>query len=262
MRLRDVGWVWEGSAMDPGVTVTIYGAGEAAPYFGLSRGVFIFHENTALAMRKLAHLEEVVCDISKWVLEEVKVDEDKIAFRHTQDVRPERVLAEARQVTALAREFPHVTGAFIDDTSNLVRHGYSPADHARVYAALQEAGRPLRLWAVVYTHELDEGRWDAYLPGIDVINLWVWNSNDLAGLGRWLERARDQMPGKEFNVGVYIRDYPNLQPVPLERMRAQMEAITGWLEQGLISGFSILGGCLIDQHPEQAEFLREFIASH
>jgi hypothetical protein len=64
MALRDVGWIWEGQGLDPGVFPSIFGVGEGAEYFRLSRVCFMFHPNNELAMRKLSGLMEVVCDIS------------------------------------------------------------------------------------------------------------------------------------------------------------------------------------------------------
>ncbi len=42
---RDVGWVWEGQGIDPKVPPSIYGLGQGARYFGLSRANYLFHPN-------------------------------------------------------------------------------------------------------------------------------------------------------------------------------------------------------------------------
>ena len=66
MNMADAGWVWEGQGLDPGVHPSIFGVGEGAGFFGLSRALFLFHPTTPLALHKLSHLDEVVCDVSKW----------------------------------------------------------------------------------------------------------------------------------------------------------------------------------------------------
>ena len=69
-------------------------------------------------------------------------------------------------------------------------------------------------------------------------------------------------PGKEIIMGVYLRDYPSKSPVPLKSLEMELETIVKHLRSGSLAGFNILAGCLIDQHPEQAEFIRDFIAAH
>ena len=91
MRLKDVGWVWEGQAVDPGVAPSIFGIGDGCEYFGLSRAWFLFHPLTDLAMNKLSWLDEVVCDISKWGYEEV----DYSGARMCVDSAPDTVVREA-----------------------------------------------------------------------------------------------------------------------------------------------------------------------
>ena len=259
--LRDAGWVWEGIGLDPGVEPSIFGVGEGAAYFGLARACYLFHPNTELALGKLSHLAEVVCDITKWTFLEVPQPEGGAAFKSHLDGRPERVLAEAQQVARLAGRFPHLTGAILDDMSALINHqAYTPERHQQVYAALKQGRPDLRLWAVVYSHELAADYWRPYLPGIDVVNLWVWDSGHLPALVEHLERCRAALPGKPVVVGVYLRDYGHQMPVPLPRLQAQFAAITQLLEQGLIEGFSILGACLIDRHPEQAAWIRDYLA--
>src|SRR3972149_924514 len=65
-RFRDAGWVWEGQGIDPKVPPSIYGLGQGARYFGLSRVNFLFHPNDVHALRLLQDYDEVTCDISKW----------------------------------------------------------------------------------------------------------------------------------------------------------------------------------------------------
>jgi len=63
-------------------------------------------------------------------------------------------------------------------------------------------------------------------------------------------------------MGIYIRDYGHKIPVPIASLEIELNAIARHLEAGTIEGYDILGNCLIDQHPEQAAFIRDFIQSH
>jgi hypothetical protein len=115
---------------------------------------------------------------------------------------------------------------------------------------------------VVYSHELNADYWRPYLPGVDVANLWVWEAKNLVHLDEYVGKCREVFPGKPVVLGCYLRDYPTRSPVPLEAMEFQFNRIVDYLTEGKINGFSILAACLIDQHPEQAEWVRDFLASH
>ena len=64
-RMRDVGYVWEGQPAYRDFPPSIYGLGEGCAYFGLRKAYYLYHGNNATALAKLAHLEEVLCDIFK-----------------------------------------------------------------------------------------------------------------------------------------------------------------------------------------------------
>lgn len=260
MSMKDVGWVWEGQGLDPGVPPSIFGVGEGCGFFGLSRAIYIFHPNGDLAMRKLSHLDEVACDISKWTFVE---GSNPFSIRHQIDARPERVKAEAALVSQLSLKYPNITGAFHDDMLGLVRReGYTPQQYAEVYAAVHSANPALKLWVVVYTHELKPENWQAFLPYIDIVNLWIWKATDIPTMDENIRLCRRLFPGKPINMGCYLRDYPTMAPVPMHLLRQQWEGVRRNLDQGFIDGYSILATVLIDGQQEQAEWVREFIAAH
>jgi hypothetical protein len=259
--LKDVGWVWEGVAFDPGVEPTIYGVGEGARYFGLNRACFMFHPTNEVALEKLGWLDQVVCDITKWQFREMRDEEGRVGFTHFLSGDPAVTLSEAEKVGRLSRDFRNIAGAIIDDLGGLMKnHGYSPQRLADIHAALKRHNDKLRLWAVVYAHELDPQFWAPYLSYLDVANLWVWKAENLPRLDEYLDRCAEIFQGKPIILGCYLRDYPTQSPVPLNLLRFEFERICAYMEDGRISGFSILAACLIDQHPEQAALVRCFLA--
>jgi len=254
--LRDHGWIWEGQGLDPGVYPSIFGVGEGAEYFGLRKVCYMFHPNDELAMKKLSHLEEVVCDISKWRFKRTEGGTANWA-----DSSPDSVKSEARKVSALSTRYPNVKAAIHDDMKGLVeKEGFGPERYAEVYGALRSANPGLKLWSVVYSHELDGGYWRGFMPYIDVVNLWVWNARDLTGLDEYIERTREIFARKPIVVGCYLRNYPERSPVPMDMLKHQWNVVKSAIEDGRILGFSILGTVLIDGHQEQANWIRDFIA--
>ena len=260
MDFADVGWVWEGQGLDPGVDPSIFGVGEGAPYFGLRRAVYMFHPNTELAMQKLSHLDEAVCDISKWKWRRT----DDGGWAHWVDAKPETVRAEAELVSRLSLQFPNVTGGFHDDMKGLIqRESWTPEQYGDVHRALKSANPDLQLWVVVYTHELDDADWwRQFAPYMDVVNLWVWEAKNLPTMDEGLKRCREIFPDKPINMGCYLRDYPTVAPVPMDMVKLQWECVLRNWEQGNLAGYSVLAAVLIDGHQEQAEWIRDFIAVH
>ena len=259
MNIKDVGWVWEGQGLDPGVEPSIFGVGDGCEYFGLSRAWYMFHPNTELAMSKMAGLDEVVCDIAKWEFKEV----DYAGAAHTIDSRPERVKAEAALVSKLSTRFPNITGAVHDDMRGLInREDFPPEKYAEVYDALKSANPDLTWWAVVYTHELDPEQWAAFQPFMDVICLWVSECKNLPHLDEYIDRCRELFPDKPLMLGCYMRDYPTVAPVPMEMVKLQWETLLRHVEAGTLDGYSLLGAVLIDGQQEQANWIRDFIAAN
>ncbi len=259
MNLRDVGWVWEGQGLDPGVEPSIFGVGEGCEYFGLSRAWYMFHPNTELAMSKMAGLDEVICDIAKWGFKEM----DYSGAAHTVDARPERVISEAALVSQLSTQFPNITGAVHDDMLSLIKgEDFPPEKYAEVYRALKSENPDLKLWTVVYSRELDAEQWADFRPFMDVISLWVSESKNLPHLDEYIDRCREVFPDKPLHIGCYIRDYSTRAAVPMDMLKLQWECLLRHIEDGTVDGYSILGAVLIDGHQEQANWIRDFIAAN
>lgn len=259
MRFADLGWCWEGQGLDPGVHPSILGCGDGCRYFGLTKANYMFHPNTDFALQHLSWLDEVTCDIAKW---EYK-DSANGGSEHGVDGRPERVLQEARLVSELATRHPNITGAFHDDMLGLARREQlTPEQYAEVYAAVKSARPDLKLWVVVYTHELEAAEWAEFGEFIDIVNLWIWKSEELPRQDEGIARCREVFPGKPIMMGAYLRDYTLRAPVPMPRVEVQWESILRNCESGLLAGYSILSANLIDGQMEQAEWIRDFIAAN
>ena len=257
-RLADVGWVWEGQGLDPGVYPSIFGVGEGCKYFGLRRAVYIFHPNDELAMEKLKHLDEIVCDITKWRFKR----NDDGGTVHWADSHPDAIKKEAENVGRLSLKYPNIRGAFHDDMWGLVRReGYGPDKYGEIQKAVKAWNPELKLWVVVYTSELKQN-WAPFVPLIDVVNLWEGNSRNLPDLKNNIARCRELFPGKPINLGCYLRDYGLREPVAMNLLKQQWDCVAQGVEEGTLMGYSVLGTVLIDGHQEQARWIRDFIAAN
>jgi hypothetical protein len=256
---RDLGWVWEGQGIDPQVPPSIYGLGQGARYFGLSRAHFLFHPNDVHALRLLEDYDEVVCDISKWGWEWNA--DGRPACAAQGDVAT--VTAEGENVGRLAKQFSNVTGVYCDDLLGLMkRFNYGPQGFGNIRAAIRNVNDALKLWTVVYTHEFDQvDFWTSMRPHIDVVTLWIWDSDHLDKMPYYVDRCRKLFPDKPIVMGVYLRDYAKVAAIPVDRVKRQIEGIAQLISNGKLAGYTILAAVLIDGHRPQADAVRDFIAS-
>ena len=260
-RLSKAVWCWDGQGFNGGVSPSIFGAGEGTKWFGLTKTAYMFHPNTELAMEKLRDFEEVLCEISKW---KVRRCEDGVAHYLDGSISTKR--QEAAIVGRLSRSFRNVTGAVDDDLLGIIRReAITPKQYGSVYEAMKKPNPALKLWVVVYDHELDQKHWAGFEEFIDVVNLCVGHETaDFPKLGRYLDRCQEIFPGKPVNLIYRLRDFGHqpVGPVRMDLLEQHWRDILKYVEQGRLSGCSILGGFLIDMHPEQARWVRDFLAAH
>jgi hypothetical protein len=173
---------------------------------------------------------------------------------------------ERAHVLDLAARHPNITGVMLDDFfgSEQPAPGAAgvalPADQLReLRSQLTVGGRRLRLWAVLYEHQLDRPL-APYLDLLDLVSFWTWDSEKLQALegnfGR-LEHVALQC-GKV--LGCYLWDYGKKRPMPLDFLRHQCELALDWLRQGRIEGMIFLASCLCDLELEAVEWSRNWLA--
>ena len=261
--MREVGWVWEGQPAYRDFPPSMYGLGEGCEYFGLSRAYYLYHGNNETALAKLAGLRQVLCDISFWRPRKLETAAGEIGWGVGHDKSLTTVLEQAGAVSRLSLQFANVAGALFDDFIGAVDGGgYSRADCDSIRDTLKADNPDLKLYTTTYTHEVSAGRWEEYVSLVDGVFLWVWESANLIHLDDYVRACRELMGDKPVMLGCYLRDYPAEMPVPMDRLRYQWERIPGYLEAGLVDGYCILGAYLIDHQPEQAEWVRDFIAGN
>ena len=257
--LRDTGWCWDGQGFNGGVNPSIFGTGEGTRWFGLRKCCYMFHPNTSLALDKLRDFDQVVCEISKWKVRRV---ENGVA--HYLDGKLDVKRAEAARVSKLSLDVPNITGAIDDDLLGIIRREkIKPVEYGIVYEALKSSNPDLELWTVVYETELDSDNWAGFQPFMDVIHLCIGQVENFDNIDQYLAQCAELFPGKPVNLCYRLRDFGSRPPgpVPMDTLKAQWELLRDRVRDGRLDGFSILGGFLIDMHPETARWVRDFIAS-
>jgi hypothetical protein len=173
---------------------------------------------------------------------------------------------ERAHVLDLAARHPNITGVMLDDFFGSEQSSQGndpaalPADQLReLRGQLTVGGRRLRLWAVLYEHQLERPL-APYLELLDLVSFWTWDGEKLQGLESSLERLERVAPGCGRVLGCYLWDYGRKGPMPLDRMRHQCELGLRWLRQGRIEGMIFLASCVCDLELDAVEWTRGWVA--
>ena len=240
-------WVWGGPTAQWGGTMDNDTLLKGGQFFGVRNVLYVYgpHNDTMLSLLK--PFDQVVCQIGS-------------NCRNPEAVQPDTV-TEAEQLSALSLRYPNIVGAVIDDF-DVGGEKFPPEKMAALHRALRSHNPALKLHVVTYTANLHTDYGDL-LPYIDVVTMWVWKKGDLVKLDPDLKRIRSEFPGKPVYMGIFVHDYGEADAaMPIERLNFQLEQGRAYLTAGLLQGIIILGDREINKHPEQAAFVRDYLARH
>ncbi len=171
------------------------------------------------------------------------------------------------RILPLAQRFPNIEGVLLDDLSTITigQEKMPPEVLGRICRALQSEPRPLSLWGVIYTMSYDDPALSTYIEDLpeylkylDVINLWVWHAKDLHKLEANLERCNELSGGKPVHLGLYLYDFGDGRPMPLDLMEMQCETARRWVHEGEIIGMGFLPTSAFGRGIEAAEWAAEW----
>ena len=252
--IRDRLWIWghEAGAQNDGwnlpassrITPT-----EAAHYLGVPNALMVNYrgkpeppfDQHALAMSSLERTVWSIVGDSSSKRNDEKTDLD--------------------EVIALAAGYPNVVGAIMDDffDSEEKVGRYSAEDLRGFQSALHNAARPLDLWVVMYSHQL-EMPFERHMEFCDVITFWTWRAPDLIDLRRNFARLAERAPDTRKILGCYLWDYGLKRPMPVDAMEKQCGQAMEWLKRGEIEGIIFLASCICDLELDTVEWTKRWIA--
>jgi hypothetical protein len=173
---------------------------------------------------------------------------------------------ERKHVLDLAARHSNITGLMLDDFFGSEQPAQSDEPAALPPARLRElrgqltvGRRRLRLWAVLYEHQLDRPLAE-YLELLDLVSFWTWDSEQLQRLEANLRQLEKVAPRCGRVLGCYLWDYGKKKPMQLDRLEHQCELGLRWLRQGRIEGIIFLASCLCDLELEAVQWTRNWIA--
>jgi len=188
-------------------------------------------------------------------------------------------MAELPAALSLAKDFPNIRGVFLDDFvlkptrqpdgSMKGRPAMTLDELRQARAQIQATERPLEMWITLYTLEINPSKVGFkacepplanFLDQFDVLTLWTWNSNELPELEENLAALEKIAPKKaRIALGLYLWDFYNKKPVPVDLMKHQCDLGLKWLKEGRIRDMIFLANTMLDVGMPSAEFAREWV---
>jgi hypothetical protein len=150
--------------------------------------------------------------------------------------------ADSTSGQATASAAPALEALLLDDLTSqqVAGQGMPVSELAKLCESLRAGPRRLAVWGVVYTMNLAHPELAEYLRQLDVVNLWTWRAQEVLDLEANFARCEALAPGKPIILGLYMYDYGEGKPMPLDLMRRQCEMALKWLREGRIAGIVFL----------------------
>lgn len=151
-----------------------------------------------------------------------------------------RVGNEEEFICELAKRYPNIGGAFMDDFFGKFQGMPDATERAQallqeIRAGLEKACRKMDLYVVFYTHQLDEVD-PRLMDYVDGITIWTWQYPDLKNLEENFARIESRFPKQKKLLGIYMYDFEEGQPLPLDLMEHQCNVGLKLLKEGRLDG--------------------------
>ncbi len=170
---------------------------------------------------------------------------------------------EEKFICDLAKEYPNIKGAFMDDFFSKFRNDAEGHRQAKellkeIRGGLDKACRPMELYMVYYTR--DTGRLDEELAGyLDGITLWTSLSADLVNLEENFEKIEKKFPSHKKLLGVYMYDFRGRHPISDELMEHQCEFGLRMMKEGRIHGMIFEANSVMGVGLSSERWLRNWV---
>ena len=166
----------------------------------------------------------------------------------------------AEYLSKISLQFPNVTGAMCDDLSTGFRKVLLPEKFERCFKALKKHNPALKMYSVVYAHELDTKDFSHVLPYLDVVNLWFWNKDEILEYDEKVQLCQEKFPGKPIIQGIFLHEYGRSDVgTPPELLLYQLEKSREYLTKGVLEGVILLGDREIKKWPKSAQAVRDYL---
>lgn len=163
-------------------------------------------------------------------------------------------------LSKLSLDFPNVVGGMCDDVTVTYEHVVLPEAFEERCTALKKYNDKLKMYGVIYTHELERKDFSRIVPYMDVVNLWFWNKEFILEFDEKIALCRKVFKNKPIILGVFLHDYGRADAgAPPELLAYQLDRVREYVAKGSVEGIIILGDREIKKWPETADAVRNYL---
>ncbi len=240
-------WVWGGPTPSWGGSMADDTLVRGADYFHAENVVYVYGPTTDKMMQMHSKYKKMLCQIN--------------ANCRTQGALANTEEENAELLSRLSLKYKNIVGGMCDDYTVSSSKIVLPERFEKMYTALKKHNSALKLYGVIYVHELGRGKFRLIQPYIDVVNLWHWNKEEILNIDKNIDICQQDFPGKPILLGIFIHDYgcANCGSLP-ELLIYQLEKAREYAHKGIVEGIVILGDREIKKWPQAALAVKKHLA--
>ena len=239
-------WVWGGPTLKWGGSMADDTLIRGADYFQAENVVYVYGPTNEKMLSLHGKYKKMLCQVNE-------------------NCRTEGALCGSEEENAeclskLSLKFPNIVGAMCDDYGTGSTHILLPERYEKIYRGVKKYNSNLKVYGVIYEHELQKKDFQLIQPYIDVVNFWLWFKKSILEIDKHLEECRKNFPGKPIVLGIFIHDYGCSDTGNLPEMLIyELEKAREFLAKGWIEGIILLGDREIKKWPEAAGAVRDYL---
>lgn len=240
-------WLWGGPTPYWGGVMDDDTLVRGAEYFGIKNGVYVYGPTNEKMLKLHSGFQKLLCQVN--------------SMCRTPGAQEGRNDSEnAEELSRLSLRFPNVTGAMCDDVTTRFSGRVPGAAFQKRSAALKKHNPNLKMYGVIYVHELEQKDFSAILPHLDVVTLWFWHMEEILEYDRHIENCRKAFPGKSILQGIFLHDYGRIDAgVMPELLTYQLTKSREYMALGAVEGVVLLGDREIRKWPDTASAVRTYL---
>lgn len=166
----------------------------------------------------------------------------------------------AEELSRLSLKYPNIVGAMCDDVTTYFRKIVLPDAFEARYNALRKYNDKLKMYGVVYVHELQQKDFSLIQPYMDTVNLWFWHMNEILDYDRNIWLCQEKFPGKPIIQGIFLHEYGISDAGNLPQLLTyQLDKAREYMTRGIVEGVILLGDREIKKWPESSDAVRNYL---
>lgn len=240
-------WVWGGPTPYWGGTMADDTLVRGADYYNAENVVYVYGPTDDKMMKMHSKYKRMLCQING----NCRTPGAQGNFTDEEN---------AEYLSKLSLKYPNIAGAMCDDVTTNYQKIVLPEPFEARYRGLKKYNDKLKMYGVVYAHELAVKDFSLIQPYLDVVNLWLWNKDDILEYEEYMELCRQKFPGKPIIQGIFLHEYGRADIGNLSDLLVyQLDKAREYMAQGIVEGVIILGDREIKKWPEVAETVRNYL---